>query len=104
MLLIELKPNQNVTHNDHSTPDWATVPEGWGKVPQELESLAMDLLPFVVLTVKDGIITSISDNAEARAAWEALPKPTPEPTPEEDRDAMLIDQEYRLTLLELGVN
>lgn len=32
------------------------------------------------------------------------PLPAPEPTPEEDRDAMLVDLEYRMTLLELGVN
>ena len=30
--------------------------------------------------------------------------PKPEPTAEDDTDAMLIDHEYRLTLLELGVN
>lgn len=28
----------------------------------------------------------------------------PEPLPEEDTDAMLVDHEYRLTLLELGVS
>lgn len=27
----------------------------------------------------------------------------PEPTPQEDTDAMLVDHEYRITLLELGV-
>lgn len=32
------------------------------------------------------------------------PEPVqPEPTPQEDMDAMLVDHEYRLTLLELGV-
>ena len=31
------------------------------------------------------------------------PAPAPVPTADEDRDAMLIDLEYRLTLLELGV-
>lgn len=39
------------------------------------------------------------------AAWEAE-HPAPElpgPTPQEDADAMLVDHEYRLTLLELGV-
>ena len=28
----------------------------------------------------------------------------PEPTPQDDIDAMMVDHEYRLTLLELGVN
>ena len=30
-------------------------------------------------------------------------EPEPEPTAQEDNDAMLVDHEYRLTLLELGV-
>lgn len=34
---------------------------------------------------------------------EPEPEPTPEPTLEEDTAAMLIDHEFRLTLLELGI-
>ena len=30
--------------------------------------------------------------------------PTPEPTAEDDTNAMIVDHEYRLTLLELGLN
>ena len=37
-----------------------------------------------------------------------MPEPTPmpeaEPTAQDDIDAMMVDHEYRLTLLELGVN
>ena len=32
-----------------------------------------------------------------------VPEPDPEPTAQDDMDAMLVDHEYRLTLLELGV-
>ena len=47
-----------------------------------------------------------SATAEDIAAWElAHPAPVPPgPSPEEDMDALLVDHEYRLTLLELGVN
>lgn len=31
------------------------------------------------------------------------PEPAPEPTPQEDTDAMLVDHEYRMTMLELGL-
>lgn len=34
---------------------------------------------------------------------EREPVPEPEPTAQEDNDAMTVDHEYRLTLLELGV-
>lgn len=36
-------------------------------------------------------------------AVEPDPEPEPQPTAQEDNDAMLVDHEYRLTLLELGV-
>lgn len=60
---------------------------------------------FVVLTITDNAVTAIESNTEAWEAWKAeQPEPVePEPTPQEDTDAMLVDHEYRITLLELGV-
>lgn len=59
---------------------------------------------FVDVT-KIGDTVTVTPNAEAWEAWKAsLPADSaPQPTVEEDRDAMLVDHEYRLTLLELGV-
>ena len=52
-------------------------------------------------------VTACTPNTEAWEAWKAsLPdpvEPVAEPTAQDDTDAMLIDHEYRLTLLELGV-
>jgi len=52
-------------------------------------------------------VTACTPNTEAWEAWRAsLPgpvEPVDEPTAQDDTDAMLIDHEYRLTLLELGV-
>ena len=50
-------------------------------------------------------VTAYEPNVEAWEAWKAsLPEPTePEPTEEEDTSAMLIDHEFRLTMLELGL-
>ena len=45
--------------------------EGWAEVPPELTEQAMSLLPWITLDVKDGKITGVSDNAEARAAAKA---------------------------------
>ena len=60
---------------------------------------------FVTLTIENNTVTAIEPNAEAWEAWKAeQPEPVePEPTPQEDTDAMLVDHEYRITLLELGV-
>lgn len=55
---------------------------------------------------RSGDTVTVTPNVEAWEAWKAsLPaaEPDPRPTAEEDRDAMLVDHEYRLTLLELGV-
>ena len=35
--------------------------------------------------------------------WEPLPEPEEIPTAQDDTDAILVDHEYRLTLLELGL-
>ena len=68
---------------------------------------------FVTLTVEtiDGAptVTACVPNVEAREAWKASLPPAVEPEPvgtpdaQEDIDAMLIDHEFRLTLLELGL-
>lgn len=60
---------------------------------------------FVTLTIVDNVVTAIEPNTEAWESWKAeQPEPVEaEPTPQEDTDAMLVDHEYRITLLELGV-
>lgn len=60
---------------------------------------------FVTLTIENNAVTEIEPNTEAWEAWKAeQPEPVePEPTPQEDTDAMLVDHEFRITLLELGV-
>ncbi len=41
--------------------------------------------------------------ARIGAVYAPPPPPEPLPTPQEDTDALMVDHEYRLTLLELGV-
>jgi len=88
---------------------FAAVPAGMAVVPEELDDAVFyENNGFVTLTLDGDVVRAMRANTEARAAWLAsLPaeEPAAEPVPaeEEDRDAMLIDHEYRLTLLELGV-
>lgn len=103
-MFLRITPNENGTHDDASYNEKPPVlDESWAIVPHELEQLTLSLLPWISIVVQDGVVVSATENTEAKAAWEALPQPTPQPTPEQDRDAMLIDLEYRMTLLELGV-
>lgn len=47
---------------------------------------------------------AVSLRTEAELAADRAAIPAPWPTEDEDRDALLVELDYRLTLLELGVN
>lgn len=70
--------------------------EGWLSVPEHLETTAFSCFDACELVMEDGVLTGLLP-LEAPA-----PLPMP-PSPEEDRDALLVDLEYRTTLLEWGV-
>lgn len=59
------------------------------------------------VTVMVATVTACTPNTEAWEAWRASlpeePEMVDEPTAQDDTDAMLVDHEYRITLLELGV-
>lgn len=82
-------------------------PEGYAFCPNEFIEIFYSTNPagFVNIQVENNVVTSMEVNQEALDAYIAsLPEPEPEqPTAQEDTDAMLVDREYRLTLLELGV-
>lgn len=97
-MIIKLEPYENGAHaNQSNTPK--VIPDGWVAVPRHLEAEAMSYLPFIELTVEDGVLTAVAQGTIP----EPEPEPEPEPTAQDDTDAMLVDHEYRLTLLELGV-
>lgn len=103
MYYINDTPTENGNYgNPQSSPG-----EGRLALPDELLSDYIDSMGFVELTTEDGIVTAVSRNEEAYAAYidehPVTPEPAPEPTEEDDVNAMLVDHEYRLTLLELGV-
>ena len=52
-------------------------------------------------TVAENIAKEEAYNGEYEIYDDGEPEPVVEPTPQEDTDAMLIDHEYRLTMLEL---
>lgn len=98
-----LRPTLNPS-GAYGAPQSKKTP-GFLELPDNLLSDFLAYNGFVVLTVEGETITAITPNTEVWEAWKAeQPEPTPpEPTEQEDTDAMLIDHEYRLTLLELGV-
>lgn len=129
MRLIEIKTLENGSHRNQTTNTTMSLPEGWAVIPEDMET---PNFPFGEVEVKDEDVMGVTTievveeiNGESITKIEEIevvvgtikvvtkwtpgtlpePKPLPEaePTAEDDIDAMLVDHEYRLTLLELGV-
>lgn len=99
MRLIEITALENGAHRNQMIMGEIVVPDGWAVVPDGLET---ENYPFGTVEVAeiDGVMTV---TAWTPGTTPDTPTPTAEPTAQDDTDAMLIDHEYRITLLELGV-
>lgn len=90
----------------------SAIPEGFALWPDELDTAVFfEHNGFVTLTVEqiDGVdtVVDVQPNTEAWEAWQAsLPEPSEAeaaPSEQDDVNAMLVDHEYRITLMELGL-
>jgi hypothetical protein len=73
MIIIKTAPQSNGAYaNQTIGGKLKKLPGGWAKVPEELEGKAKEFLPWITVTISDGEITEISENAEGKAAWEKL--------------------------------
>ena len=100
MRIIEIAPLDNGAHRNQSYPGF--VPDGWAVMRDDLET---ENFPFGEVEVEEanGVMTVTKWTPGVMPEHEPEPEPEPEPTPQDDTDAMLVDHEYRLTLLELGI-
>lgn len=84
----------------------SNIADGMVVLPDELISDYIATKGFAFITVEDGTVTNVEVNQEALDAYEAsLPEPLPEPEPmtQEEIEETLLDQEYRILLLEYGL-
>ena len=96
MTIIKLEPVNGVhpvERQSHRTSNW--MGEGWAEVPEHLAEQAFACGGSCELTLEDGVLTALTAGRR--------PEELDAPTPQEDADALLVDHEYRLTLLELGL-
>lgn len=98
MRIIEIAALDNGAHRNQNA-SLSKVPEGWAVIPDDME--IPSTFPFVDIEVEDGVVVSMT--AVLVPEEPAKEETEYEPTVEDDVDAMLIDHEYRLTLLELGI-
>jgi len=98
MMMLEIAALENGAHRNQTF--CGVLPDGWAVIPDGMET---ENFPFGEVTAKEvnGVMTVTK--------WTpgTMPEPEPEveaePSEAEDTAAMLIDHEYRLTLLELGL-
>lgn len=84
MNLIKIAAMDSGAHENRNSPWETTVPEGWAVIPARVT--IPDSFPFVDMTVED------ADGVPTVTALQA------------DTDSLLVEQEYRLTLLEQGIS
>lgn len=100
MLIIQIAALESGQHPIQSQSGRKTcwLP-GYIEVPGHLEREVWACLGWCDLIIENGKLTGITPGTIP----EPEPAPEPEPTAQEDNDTMLVDHEYRLTLMELGV-
>lgn len=99
MRLIKIAQSEKGSHAYQTIDRMIEIPKGWAVIPDDMET---PNLPFGDITVED------IDGVPTVTSWTPrempeVPEAEAEPTAQEDTDTMLVDHEYRLTLLELGV-
>ena len=104
MEIIRKEPSLVGAYSAPQTWDDPTVPEGYAVIADIVDMVDFYAYNgFVTLTIEEDTVTAYTPNVEAWEEWKtSLPEPQEEePTAEEDTAAMLVDHEYRLTILEL---
>lgn len=97
MQMLEIAALENGAHNNQTYH--GELPDGWALIPEDME---LENFPFGDVTAEEigGVMTV--------TGWAAGIVPEAEeaevePSEEDDTASMLVDHEYRLTLLELGL-
>lgn len=118
MYIIQLEPFESGARSPLQTWNKPTAPDGYAFCPDAFYDVFYSTSPagFVNITVEPveiaedvtvPVVTAMVVNQEALDAYLAsLPADEPteeEPSEADDTASMLIDHEYRLTLLELGL-
>lgn len=104
MRIIEIAALDNGAHRNHSYH--GAIPPDWGETAFIREDVsALKNFPFGSFDVEhiDGVPYMKEGSWVAGVMPDPEPEADPEPTEADDTAAMLVDHEYRLTMLELGI-
>ncbi len=97
MLIIQIEAQEGTNFHpfqsqSHREECWL---ESYVGVPQELEEEVLGCGGWCQLHIEEGVLKAVTKKE--------APKQEVIPDPEADMEALVVDHEYRLTLLELGV-
>jgi hypothetical protein len=107
MKIIQREPNPSGAYPGIQEGSFSSVPDGMVEWSAALDTATFyEYNGFVTLTIEKGVVVDYAANTEAWQEWKDAqpdpePDPEPEPDPQDDTDAMLVDLDYRVTLLEL---
>ena len=107
MKIIEIKALENGAHRNQSSDEIKNIPNGWAVIPDSLE--IPNSFHFVNIIANNGVVLSLkSDEAAYNLAKEKEKREEEDfkntkLVIQDDIDSMLVDQEYRLTLLEIFI-
>lgn len=103
MYYINIQPNEAGNYGPLYIS--TTIKQNMYRLPDLYKDLYIESKGFVTFTVnEEGVVSEIETNTEALEAWNELhPVVPPVPSPQDDIDSMLVDHEFRITLLELGL-
>lgn len=105
-MIIQKQPNPSGAYPAPQTWNSNVPPSGYAVIDLDMTEF-FNYNGFVTFTIEGDTVTAYTPNVDAWEKWKAENPDTPqedEPTEAEDTSAMLIDHEYRLTLLELGLS
>ena len=102
MRIIKIEKTSKDAHLWQSADVELKIPNGWAVIPDDMETPNLPYGDIVVEEI-EGVPTVTSWTPREMPEVVPTPDVEAEPTAQDDTDTMLVDHEYRLTLLELGV-
>lgn len=110
MLIVKIDADINGQREGLQTWGNSIPPEGYAEYPEEewetFYPKGKQFTGFVTFDIVNDVATNVAWNESAYQTFiDNLPEPLPEPEPmaQEEIESMLLDQEYRLLLLEYGL-
>jgi len=69
MIILKQIPESNGAYANQTCDENFSIPVGYIHIPDEFEAQIQAVLPWVLLTIDNGVVTGIAENTAAKEAW-----------------------------------